>query len=60
VGGVKQDDKWGFIDKTGKVVIPLIHNDVRSFSEELGGVKQDDKWGFINKKGVSPYPSPEF
>ena len=59
LGEIKQDNIWGFIDKIGKVVIPLIY-DVRPFSEELGGVKQDDKWGFVNKKGVSPYSLPEF
>lgn len=52
----KSDGKWGFIDKTGKVVIDAKYDYVESFSEELALVmKYNDEnikqYGFINKRG---------
>lgn len=41
--------KYGFVDKDGKVVIPLEYDEIRSFSETLAGVMKDGKWGFIDK-----------
>lgn len=62
-----EDCKIGFIDKTGKTVIPMIYEDVSStttvwtdartgtqkkgFSEGLISVKKDGKWGVIDKQG---------
>jgi hypothetical protein len=58
--------KWGFIDKTGALVIPvqfddmardqyggrtLYHKAFRNFSEGLCAVRFGKKWGFIDKKG---------
>ena len=45
--------KYGFIDKTGKVVIPIIYNDISHFREGLARVQigEDDKFGFIDKTG---------
>ncbi|MCL2168253.1 MAG: WG repeat-containing protein [Lentimicrobiaceae bacterium] len=42
---------WGFIDKTGKEVIPFTFQLAESFSEGLAAVKRNGKWGFINKAG---------
>jgi hypothetical protein len=62
LAAVKIDGKWGFIDKTGQMVIPP-HFDGEAdfysgffaigptFSEGLAAVKIDGKWGFINKSG---------
>jgi hypothetical protein len=47
---VVQNGKYGFIDKTGKIVINTKFNIVLSFEEGLSGVKVGDKWGFIDKK----------
>ena len=59
--GVKKDGKWGFIDKTGKEVVPVgLYDDVGSFNDGLCKVGKDEKYGFINRKGVSPYPPPDF
>jgi hypothetical protein len=50
-------EKWGFHDKTGKLVIPAIFEEVNDFSEGLAGVKftttdgSKGKWGFIDKTG---------
>src|SRR5206468_8469070 len=42
------EDKYGFIDKTGKEVIPRKYDDARSFSEGLAAVKLNGEWGFID------------
>ena len=45
-------DEWGFIDKTGKIVIPpkfFNANDDWGFSEGLLEVYVNGKLGFINK-----------
>jgi hypothetical protein len=47
------DEKWGFVNKTGKVVITPQFKSVSNFSDGLCGVRNDDgKWGFINKEGT--------
>ena len=48
----EQNKKWGFIDKTGRVVIPCLWMVVRPFSEGLARVEdENEKWGFISKTG---------
>ena len=50
--------KYGFKDKTGKVVIPCTWDNTLVFSEGLAGVKDSNgKWGYIDKTGkvVIPY-----
>lgn len=43
---------WGFMDRTGALVIPPKFESTGSFSEGLAAVLLDDKWGFINRNGV--------
>jgi len=44
--------KWGFIDKTGRLVIPCQWVEAERFSEGLAVVRDfNDKWGFIDKTG---------
>lgn len=65
------DGKYGCIDKTDKVVIPMIYDLMYSFSEGLapvnmgikisggGGdeiVEEPGKWGYINKSGTMVIP----
>jgi len=46
------DEKWGFVDKTGKVVINPQFESVSNFSDGKCGVRNDEgKWGFIDKEG---------
>lgn len=45
---VKIDDKWGFIDNTGTVVIEPIYEEAQSFSNGYAAVKFAGAWGFIN------------
>ena len=42
---------WGFIDKTGRTVIPPQFTDASSFSEGLAAVKVENAWGFIDTAG---------
>ena len=49
---VKLNDKYGFIDKTGKEVIPIKYDNAYSFSKiSLALVKLEGKWFYINPKG---------
>jgi hypothetical protein len=43
--------RYGFIDKTGHVVIEPQWEEVSDFSEGLACVKRDGKYGFIDKTG---------
>ncbi len=53
------NSKWGFIDRTGKVVVPARYSRVGEFSGGLAPVKVDGtyaagskgKWGFIDRTG---------
>ena len=53
---VKQDNKWGFVDKSGRLVVPCIYDFCDDFEDGLARVKQSDKWGFIDKTGKEEIP----
>ena len=53
---VKQNGKYGFIDKKGKVIIPFQFDDAESFSDGLAKVRQNDKYGFVDKEGKVVVP----
>lgn len=42
------DGKWGFIDRTGKMVIPPTYDAAYDFSEGLAAVRVGNGWGYIN------------
>lgn len=44
--------KYGYIDMTGKIVIPPQFDHARPFSEGLAGVETAGKNGYIDKTGV--------
>lgn len=48
---VKLAKKWGYIDTTGNVVVPLKYNEVESFSEGIARVRLGQKWGLIDASG---------
>ncbi|QZY57530.1 WG repeat-containing protein [Crassaminicella profunda] len=48
---IKLDDKYGFINKEGKLIIKAEYDKVRSFSEGLAPVKINGRWGYIDKNG---------
>lgn len=43
--------KYGYINCSGELKIPMIYEEANNFSEGLAGVKLNDKWGFIDKDG---------
>ncbi|MEI9478590.1 MAG: WG repeat-containing protein [Deltaproteobacteria bacterium] len=49
---IRVDGKTGFIDKSGKMVIPLMYDDVDSFSGGIAKVTINEKKGYIDKKGA--------
>lgn len=46
-----KDNKYGFIDKKGRIIINIEYENARDFSEGLAAVEKDGKWGFIDKTG---------
>jgi hypothetical protein len=45
------NERWGFIDITGKEIVPCIYDNASDFSEGLAAVSINEKWGFIDKSG---------
>ena len=57
LAGLYDHGKWGFIDKTGKVVISPQFSYESEFKEGVAPVKDGKKWGYIDKTGkmvISP------
>ena len=48
---VKIDRKFGYADKTGKIVITPQFREILWFSEGLAGARIGSRWGFIDKTG---------
>jgi len=44
-------EKWGYIDKTGKIVFEPQFDNAGYFSEGLAGVRIGKKYGYIDKTG---------
>jgi hypothetical protein len=51
-----ENGKWGFIDKTGKEIIPCKYDKAKSFSEGLVAVQLNNKYGFIDYTGKEIIP----
>jgi hypothetical protein len=52
LAAVKFNNLWGFVDKTGKVIIEILYEEVKDFHEGLAGVKQNGLWQVINKSNT--------
>lgn len=48
---IKQNDKYGYKNTSGEIVIKPRFNEACKFSEGLACVKIKSKWGYINKNG---------
>jgi WG containing repeat len=44
-------EAYGFINKSGGLVIQVDYDEVRSFCDGLAAVWRNGKWGYINRKG---------
>lgn len=54
---VKKDGKYGFLNKSGAVVIPIVYSFVNEdFEQGLSLAQKDGKWGFLDPKGKSVIP----
>ena len=55
---VYKGGKYGYIDSTGKEVVPCIYESTNylGFSEDMLAVKKDGLWGYVNKEGVEVIP----
>lgn len=53
---VKKDGKYGFIDKQGKLVIPIQYDNIGGFAEGMARVQQNGKYGFLDKNGNTAIP----
>lgn len=53
----KRNNKYGFKDLKGKIIIPPIYDEVFNFSENLACVEKDNKYGYIDRNNnlVIPY-----
>jgi hypothetical protein len=51
LAAVNYNGKWGYIDATGKSVIPAQFDDARNFSEGVAVARQGQKYGFIDHSG---------
>lgn len=56
---VKQNGKWGYIDKRGVVVIPFQFDAASDFECGLAPAKYNGKWGLINEAG-NPVLQPQY
>jgi len=54
VRGINQ--LWGFVDETGKTVVPFEYGAAQEFSEGLAAVKLFGYWGFIDETGKRVIP----
>ncbi len=48
---VKLNEKWGYVDKAGKLKIFNKYEDASVFQNGVASVRNNNKWGFIDKKG---------
>jgi len=53
---VRKDDRHGFIDLDGNIVIPLQFDYARPFAEGLAAVSRDRLFGFIDRTGKLAIP----
>lgn len=53
---VLKDGKWGYIDSSGKIIIPLQYEDPSQFTHGYVDVKQNGKVGLIDKTGKVVVP----
>src|SRR5205807_10269842 len=46
-----KDGQVGYMDRSGKVLIPYMFQAARNFSEGLALVEKEGKWGYIDTSG---------
>ena len=51
-----QNDKYGYADTTGEIVVPYVYDSANNFSEGLAVVQKDGKWAILE---IQNYSSPK-
>ena len=51
LASVRKNNKWGYIDRNGKLVIDYFYDKAKNFKEGLAPVCIDNKWGYIDSQG---------
>ena len=54
--GVSQNNKWGYIDRTGKIVIPIEYDSINNFSNGVAIVTKGEQYGLIDLNGNMVLP----
>ena len=53
---VSLNNKFGFINATGKEIIRPQYEDAHDFSQQLAAVMENGKWGYIDTTGITIFP----
>ncbi len=53
---VRSRGKYGYLDDTGKIVIPLQYEEGTDMRDNMAAVRKDGFWGFIDKDGGQIQP----
>ena len=53
---VYKDGKWGYIDTTGKEIVPCQYEWYGNFSDGLAALYKDGKYGYIDTTGKVVIP----
>lgn len=56
---VQVGEKWGYIDRMGRMIIKPRFQEARYFAEGLASIKVDEKWGYLDRTGKMVVP-PKF
>ena len=54
---VGRGEKYGFVDRSGKLVIPPVFEGAGDFSEGVAAAEDRGKWGFIDRSGKWVIPA---
>ncbi len=55
---IQKGDKWGYIDKLGKEILPVVYDYADNFMNGYAGVRSKKDFSIINKAGQSIISSP--
>jgi hypothetical protein len=53
---IRVDGRWGFVDRSGIIVVPPVYDAAQDFSEGFAAVLLGGKWGYINLRGEVVIP----
>ena len=51
LAAVKENGRWGYVDRSGRLAVPAKYTSAGSFSEGLAAVRAGEKYGYIDKSG---------